>query len=229
MRCRGAGRWRLVEYVCRPLWHRSAAAELPHFNVSDDARGRRATAGVLGATALVGESALMVVNNMTSDARVDVVPNSFKYFRQFQRAAKTQSINLRFGREFFHALARPKTWRMDEASPFEYERVLDPKPVGNDAAVLAHTAEKFPAFKTAKVAQSWGGYIDVTPDAVPVISAVDQIAGFFIATGMSGHGFGLRSWRRPADGGPCQRPQAVCGSNALPVLPFFRWLPHHPP
>ncbi len=33
--------------------------------------------------------------------------------------------------------------------------------------------------------------IDVTPDAVPVISPVDEVPGFFIATGFSGHGFGI--------------------------------------
>jgi glycine/D-amino acid oxidase-like deaminating enzyme len=33
--------------------------------------------------------------------------------------------------------------------------------------------------------------IDVTPDAIPIISAVDKIPGFFIATGFSGHGFGI--------------------------------------
>jgi glycine/D-amino acid oxidase-like deaminating enzyme len=33
--------------------------------------------------------------------------------------------------------------------------------------------------------------IDVTPDGIPVISGVDDIPGFFIATGFSGHGFGI--------------------------------------
>ncbi|MNY78003.1 N-methyltryptophan oxidase [compost metagenome] len=33
--------------------------------------------------------------------------------------------------------------------------------------------------------------MDVTPDALPVISAVDSIPGFFIGTGFSGHGFGV--------------------------------------
>ncbi len=33
--------------------------------------------------------------------------------------------------------------------------------------------------------------IDVTPDAVPVISEVDGIPGLVIATGFSGHGFGI--------------------------------------
>jgi len=31
----------------------------------------------------------------------------------------------------------------------------------------------------------------LTPDAIPVISAVELVPGFFIATGFSGHGFGI--------------------------------------
>ena len=31
----------------------------------------------------------------------------------------------------------------------------------------------------------------MTPDAVPVISPVERLPGFFIATGFSGHGFGI--------------------------------------
>jgi glycine/D-amino acid oxidase-like deaminating enzyme len=41
------------------------------------------------------------------------------------------------------------------------------------------------------VTESWGGLIDVTPDAVPVIGEVAAIPGFFLATGFSGHGFGI--------------------------------------
>jgi glycine/D-amino acid oxidase-like deaminating enzyme len=52
-------------------------------------------------------------------------------------------------------------------------------------------AESFPAFRGIKIEQSWGGMIDVMPDAIPVISAVDAVPGFFIATGFSGHGFGI--------------------------------------
>ena len=38
---------------------------------------------------------------------------------------------------------------------------------------------------------TWAGYIDSTPDGVPVIGAVDHIPGFMIAAGFSGHGFGI--------------------------------------
>jgi glycine/D-amino acid oxidase-like deaminating enzyme len=71
-------------------------------------------------------------------------------------------------------------------------RVLDPEP---DQFVVdrarAATAEAFPVFRNAVVAESWGGMIDVMPDAIPVISPVESLPGFFIATGFSGHGFGI--------------------------------------
>ncbi len=42
-----------------------------------------------------------------------------------------------------------------------------------------------------QIKEEWAGVIDVTPDVVPVISAVESLPGFHIATGFSGHGFGL--------------------------------------
>jgi glycine/D-amino acid oxidase-like deaminating enzyme len=40
-------------------------------------------------------------------------------------------------------------------------------------------------------AEAWGGMIDATPDVVPVMDRVDACPGLFIATGFSGHGFGI--------------------------------------
>jgi glycine/D-amino acid oxidase-like deaminating enzyme len=48
----------------------------------------------------------------------------------------------------------------------------------------------YPFFGGAAVAESWGGSVDVTPDALPVISAVDPVPGLFVAAGFSGGGFG---------------------------------------
>jgi glycine/D-amino acid oxidase-like deaminating enzyme len=42
-----------------------------------------------------------------------------------------------------------------------------------------------------EVVESWAGLMDVTPDAVPVIDQVGHMPGFFVATGFSGHGFGI--------------------------------------
>ena len=38
---------------------------------------------------------------------------------------------------------------------------------------------------------SWAGYIDMTPDLLPVLDRLDQPSGLVLATGFSGHGFGL--------------------------------------
>jgi glycine/D-amino acid oxidase-like deaminating enzyme len=125
---------------------------------------------------------------------VDIVPKSFRYARQFWPAFSKEwrSLNFRLSGRFFDEARIPNRWSMDEASPFEYNRVLDPKPSTklSDKA-LANLKKAFPVFEKAEIAQRWAGYIDVTPDAVPVISAIDTIPGFHIATGFSGHGFGI--------------------------------------
>ena len=45
--------------------------------------------------------------------------------------------------------------------------------------------------KDIEIVESWAGMIEMTPDVVPVICPVDSLPGFFIATGLSGHGFGI--------------------------------------
>ena len=41
------------------------------------------------------------------------------------------------------------------------------------------------------MAASWGALIDTAPDLVPIISTVDGLSGLVIASGFSGHGFGI--------------------------------------
>jgi glycine/D-amino acid oxidase-like deaminating enzyme len=99
---------------------------------------------------------------------------------------------MRIGRRFIQEWRTKRRWSLDEATPFEAVRVWDPEP---RHAVLEEArsvlSQKFPAFAGMQIAQSWGGMIDVTPDAVPVIGEVPSLPGFFLATGFSGHGFGI--------------------------------------
>lgn len=124
----------------------------------------------------------------------ELTPEHFSLFGAFLPAAwkERKSLRLSFGKPFFEALRTPKHWRADEVTPFERTRVLDPAP---SPRVLDEAMARFrashPAFAKAQVAESWAGMIDVTPDAVPVISEIDTTPGFFIATGFSGHGFGI--------------------------------------
>ncbi|KLU26326.1 D-amino acid oxidase [Caballeronia mineralivorans PML1(12)] len=124
----------------------------------------------------------------------EITPDSFRLFSQYLPALKSQfgSIEFAFGQRFFEALRQPRKWQLNQPTIFETVRTLDPPPTQkfNDVAINAFRAI-FPALGDVKVAQAWAGYIDVTPDAVPVISAAQQVPGMFIATGFSGHGFGI--------------------------------------
>lgn len=124
----------------------------------------------------------------------DITPDSFRYFRDFLPALKAEwsSLQLRFGGRFFEEWRTPKRWALDAPSPFERVRILDPVPSRTIAdRALEGAAKRFPVFKSARIAQRWAGLIDVTPDAVPVISGIDAIPGLLVATGFSGHGFGV--------------------------------------
>lgn len=71
-------------------------------------------------------------------------------------------------------------------------RTLDPEP--NHAvldAALAELKRAIPAVGDAGMQKSWAGYIDMTPDLLPVIEAQHNPRGLVIATGFSGHGFGM--------------------------------------
>ncbi len=124
----------------------------------------------------------------------DITPDSFRLLLQYFPTLRQNygEIRLRLGREFVDAWRTPRKWSLDETTPFEAVRVLDPAPKQatlEEARTVLSRA--FPAFANMQVAESWGGMIDVTPDAVPVIGEVAGTPGFFLATGFSGHGFGI--------------------------------------
>jgi glycine/D-amino acid oxidase-like deaminating enzyme len=123
-----------------------------------------------------------------------IVPDSFRYFADFAPGLIKQwhELRLRIGRSFIDEWRVPRRWALDSVTPFERVRVLDPEPSG---AVLRqglrNLKRAFPQFTDTQVVGTWAGIIDVAPDAVPVISSVDAIPGFHIASGFSGHGFGI--------------------------------------
>lgn len=124
----------------------------------------------------------------------EIVPDSFRLFGQFMPALRAQwgDLKLRLGARFVEELRTDRRWALDAVTPFERTRILDPKP---DDQLLERARETlgriFPVFAGVEILDRWGGFVDVTPDVVPAIGAVPGIPGFFIASGFSGHGFGI--------------------------------------
>jgi glycine/D-amino acid oxidase-like deaminating enzyme len=97
------------------------------------------------------------------------------------------------------AYARPETGDLtltgsltdDEANhPMDPERLG--AEVGHDEAeaALARTARAMPRLLDARYRRGWAGAFDITPDWMPILDET-PLAGFWVAAGMSGHGFKL--------------------------------------
>ncbi|MBB2200661.1 NAD(P)/FAD-dependent oxidoreductase [Gluconacetobacter tumulisoli] len=123
-----------------------------------------------------------------------VTPDAFRFMRQFMPNFLRQKklLSVRAGLPFFQELREEQRFGKGRTNPFEAYRACDPEP---DRKTLAATFERLkadmPVFRTARVAAMWAGVIDVTPDALPVLSSVGTYPGLYLATGFSAHGFGI--------------------------------------
>ncbi|TPK44722.1 FAD-binding oxidoreductase [Mesorhizobium sp. B2-5-4] len=131
---------------------------------------------------------------ISGKATLEITPQGLRHARSFLPMFKQRlkSIEIGIGRSFFSGPEAIGNWRLDAETPFERARVLDPVPNPRTVAkILTRARGLYPVLAGVDVAESWGGFVDCTPDAVPVISPVEALKGFFLAAGFSGHGFGI--------------------------------------
>jgi glycine/D-amino acid oxidase-like deaminating enzyme len=122
------------------------------------------------------------------------VPDSLRYLREFLPTIRKErdSMRVRVNAQSLREFRAPRSWPLDRPSPFESMRVLDPAPNKTlNRQALSAMIGLYPQFRDAHIVQQWGGYIDITPDVVPYISTVGTLPGLTVATGFSGHGFGI--------------------------------------
>jgi len=125
-----------------------------------------------------------------------LTPASFRYFPKFLNVLRATAKEIRLypaaPKNYPGAWGMKRRWSADEVSPFEKMRVVNPEP---SPVALKHIKQllpkRFPDLRDIKFAESWAGMIDVTPDAVPVLGEVQEKPGLYLATGLSGHGFGI--------------------------------------
>jgi len=126
--------------------------------------------------------------------RLELTPQGIRFARQFMPMfiKRLKAVEFGIGSSFFTGPEALGGWSLDKETPFERIRVLDPAPSRKAIATLLERARALvPALRDVAVRETWGSYIDSTPDAVPVISPTVGLKGLVLAAGLSGHGFGL--------------------------------------
>lgn len=124
----------------------------------------------------------------------EITPDSFRQLRQFAGSylKNHKELRLRLSRAFLDEWKMDRRWTPDSVTPFEKIRTLDPEPSHGLLEEAARIIKRdFPPFRTMREVERWGGMIDVTPDAVPIIDRAEKIPGLVLGVGFSGHGFGI--------------------------------------
>jgi glycine/D-amino acid oxidase-like deaminating enzyme len=123
-------------------------------------------------------------------------PDSIRFGLKFRKALYSSwqhtKTHCRSPAGFPDAWTTSRKWKHNERSPFEKMRVLEP-PVDDQIVdkMIRRFQSRFTNARDVRVTHSWAGMIDATPDLVPVIDKVPDHPNFWIATGFSGHGFGI--------------------------------------
>jgi glycine/D-amino acid oxidase-like deaminating enzyme len=123
-----------------------------------------------------------------------ITPSTFRYAFKFLPALRQELkvLRLSIGGEFMDEFRTPSRWALDAVSPFEENRVLNPRPMPSVISkIRANLAATFPELANVEIAETWAGMVETSPDVVPMICPIDRLPGFYLATGFSGHGFGL--------------------------------------
>ena len=120
--------------------------------------------------------------------------DSFRFLGQFIPTLRSgaMSTQLRFRDGLWSRMAQESRWSADEITPFETTRVLNPPPSPMALANIEMGLKRWlPELSDVPIEQAWAGMIDTTPDVVPVMDAIPGYTALFVATGFSGHGFGI--------------------------------------
>ncbi len=123
-----------------------------------------------------------------------ITPSTFRHAFKFLPALmqEIKILRLSIGRDFFDELGMPTRWALDEESPFERIRILNPPPNPKILRGIRKSLDElFPELADVGIVESWAGMVETSPDVVPMIGEVGDAAGFYIASGFSGHGFGI--------------------------------------
>lgn len=138
------------------------------------------------------DGAFYIAGGAQSD--YDITLDSFRYLRQFMPNYRKNRrlFRIRAGSELVTDIARRIPGTDAREHPFADTVGVEPTPNPKTArSSLRGLVQLIPSTSDLRIRRTWAGLIDATPDAVPVLGLVDELAGFYFATGFSGHGFAM--------------------------------------
>lgn len=127
-------------------------------------------------------------------ATLEITPQGIRFAREFmpQFIQRLKAVQIGVGSSFLTGPESLAAVLSRDTTIFEACRVLDPAPNRRLLeSIMANVRGTFPQLAGLEIDHAWGAYVDCTPDAIPVISAVNALGGLYLAAGCSGHGFGL--------------------------------------
>ncbi len=123
------------------------------------------------------------------DVTVDSLRHARLFFPNYWKNRKL--FRFHAGRPLLRSLAGLVPGSAARRHPLTWDRGLEP--AANPAKVsrsLEAMRRLYPSLGGLAVTRSWAGYIDATPDAIPVIGEAGP-PGLVVATGFTGHGFAM--------------------------------------
>ena len=119
--------------------------------------------------------------------------NSFRFlFKFIPSMGSASDMTVRLGADPTQQSFPTKKWGANDRSPFESVRVNNPAISPRALRKMrANLSRHIPQLAEVEFEETWAGMIDATPDVVPVMDEIASCPGLFLATGFSGHGFGI--------------------------------------
>jgi glycine/D-amino acid oxidase-like deaminating enzyme len=127
-------------------------------------------------------------------ADYDLTLDVFRNLRQFMPNYWKNKTLFRFkvGRPLVRDVGTVAPWTDRSRHPFSVRHAVEPQANGKRVERGTRALEAmFPSIAPVTIEHRWAGNVDATPDAIPVIDALDRPKGLVVATGFSGHGFAL--------------------------------------
>ena len=122
----------------------------------------------------------------------DTFAFGLEFLSALRRYRKHSSVVAGFYEGFTRRMFPQRRWERQDVTPFERTRVLNPRHSKRHfKRIVKNMRRLFPELADLEIEETWTGAADMTPDILPALGDVSRFPGLYIASGLSGHGFGL--------------------------------------